>query len=92
MVSRRSVVFVDPISDEECALYVQGPNPSFFDGKSGVAHPRCNHLADVSADLDAFYCKACGRNGRISGGWAIDVLRSVRGEPDDEAHSEERQP
>lgn len=72
--------FTDPCSMATCTLIVEGPSPSFFDPerRSGVQHPGCGHLADVSADLDAFYCGICKWNGRISGAWAIDVLQSVR--------------
>ena len=72
--------FVDPISGELLQLVIALSEPSFFDGRSGVLHPGCNFLADVSADLDAFYCNHCGRGGRISGMWAVAAIQHVRDE------------
>ena len=52
--------FTDPVTGAACALFL---NPL------GVQHPRCGQLADVYLDLDAFYCPACGHNGRVDGAW-----------------------
>jgi hypothetical protein len=60
--------FVDPISGQELVLRL--------DGDPGVEHPGCHTRADVVADLDAFYCAACGRNGRIGGAWYLHLLEN----------------
>lgn len=65
--------FVDPISDRPVVLVI-GETNALFDGTTGVRHPGCDRLADVSPDLDAFFCSACHRNGRISGAWVVDLL------------------
>jgi hypothetical protein len=74
----REFHFDDPIACSGVTLVVNGPQPSFSDGTVGVLHDGCDWLADVTPDLDAFYCQACQRNGRISGAWAVDCVRSVR--------------
>lgn len=70
-------VFLDPISDRFAAL-VLPPGGRVYpvpgEPKIGVAHPNCDHLADVSVDLDCFYCPVCRWNGRISGAWVDDLL------------------
>lgn len=62
--------FTDPVSSKPCVLEVIPGCPP------GVRHPGCGALADVSAQLDAFYCPACAYNGRISGAWVVGLLRS----------------
>jgi hypothetical protein len=64
-------IFVDPISGRQCFLAT--------DPLLGVAHPNCPELADVTVELDAFYCRACGWNGRVSGAWVMDVVRERSG-------------
>ena len=64
--------FVDSISGESCSI-VHNPSLGWWNGGMGVEHPRCLQLADLSPDLDAFYCTACQWNGRVSGAWAIEI-------------------
>jgi hypothetical protein len=64
--------FTDPISGSTCVL-VNDPTAHWHEGGVGVMHPGCARLADVSPDLDAFYCTDCGWNGRVSGAWVCDV-------------------
>ena len=65
--------FRDPISGRDVTL-VFGPEPlAPYDGKHGVRHDGCDRLADVSPDLDAWYCTVCQASGRISGAWFMDV-------------------
>lgn len=59
--------FTDPISGHMVTLHVA---PTL-----GVKHGDCPQRADVSVELDAFYCSFCGWNGRISGAWVMDLLR-----------------
>lgn len=73
-----SHAFVDPISGREVFLSFTTDDPSWWDGTAGVAHGVCDRLADVSADLDAFYCPDCKWSGRISGVWAVDMIRQAR--------------
>lgn len=69
--------FRDGVSGREMTL-VLGPEPLRpYDGKHGVRHPDCDHLADVSPDLDAFYCSECKWNGRISGAWFMDMWEAA---------------
>lgn len=56
--------FVDTASGRECVLVLGAGMPV-------VEHPDCDQPADVSVDLDAFYCPACSWNGRISGAWVV---------------------
>lgn len=63
--------FMDGVRRDECILHVW-PAGTLFDGLK-VEHPGCACLADVSADLDAWYCPACSRSGRVSGAWAVDM-------------------
>lgn len=67
----RAVPFIDEVHGGECTLVVPA------DGRPGVAHPRCEALADVAIGLDAFFCPLCHRNGRISGAWAMDVIEAA---------------
>ncbi len=61
--------FTDPVSGRECTL-ITAPG-----SLSRVKHPGCPALADVSPELDAFYCRSCGWNGRVSGAWALDMAQ-----------------
>lgn len=69
-------LFRDPISGRECALRVGMDVDRLRPGLPGlgVRHGECPQLADVSPELDCFYCPACGWNGRVSGAWAMDLL------------------
>jgi hypothetical protein len=70
--------FTDPVSDEECALVIPPDGrvfPTTRQAKIGVAHPRCDELADLAIELDAFWCPACKWNGRVSGAWCADMIR-----------------
>lgn len=66
-VASQPMTFRDPITGLMCEL-VAVP-------EVGVKHPRCAKLADLCAELDAFYCPHCGMNGRISGAWAMQLAR-----------------
>lgn len=71
--------FTDPSSGRRATL-VLGPEPlAPYDGKHGVRHDQCATLADVSPDLDAWYCRACKVGGRISGAWFMDKWMSRDG-------------
>lgn len=66
-----SETFTDPICEATCTLHV-APWLDFWLAAK-VEHPGCTHLADVSADLDCFYCQTCRWNGRITGAWVFDL-------------------
>ena len=68
--------FKDGVRGDVCILHVEPTQPA-FDGIR-VQHPGCDALADVSADLDAWYCPKCSRSGRVSGAWAIDMYEEAR--------------
>lgn len=81
-MSAASHAFVDPISGDELQLVIGTAESRPYDGSHGVRHPGCERLADVSPELDAFLCSACGRSGRISGAWFMDLWTAVLdGEP-----------
>lgn len=63
--------FVDVISGTTYVVAVDQGVP-FFDSAK-VEHPGCEGRADVSADLDCFYCTVCRLSGRISGAWVFDL-------------------
>lgn len=72
--------FRDPIKQRVCQLVVPRDGSYFPTGdepKIGIAHPDCDHIADVSPNLDAFYCPACRWNGRVSGAWVVGVVKMV---------------
>jgi len=73
--------FTDLVELTECVLVVP-PGGKVCPGpgqpKTGVQHPGCLRIADLAVDMDAFYCPVCGRNGRISGAWAVDVIAAAR--------------
>lgn len=74
--------FTDPITHRQCLLVVPPGSLLFATGdepKVGVEHPDCEHLADISVELDAFYCQECRWNGRVSGAWVVDVIEGNRG-------------
>lgn len=58
--------FVDPISVQECTLIIE------TDKAPVVEHPDCFGDADVTVELDAFYCPTCRYNGRVSGAWVLE--------------------
>lgn len=62
--------FIDPVSGEACAVHMGKDDP-------GVEHPRCGYRAEVTPELDAFFCRYCGWNGRLSGAWFVDLLREA---------------
>lgn len=66
---RRIGTFTDPISGQVCI--VMFPTAG---GLPGIDHPNCATLADLSIELDAFYCPTCQMNGRISGAWCADLI------------------
>lgn len=72
--------FTDPVSGAPCELVIPPggrvyPRPGW--PKTGVAHPGCPAVADLCVELDAFWCPACRRNGRVSGAWCADVIRAA---------------
>lgn len=81
-MSAGTFAFDDPISGCSVVLHVDGTK-SAFDGLT-VEHAGsgpdglCPTRADVSADLDAFFCPTCRWNGRISGAWAFDLWEAAR--------------
>jgi len=73
--------FVDPISSQWCVLVIpEGGRlyPGDGDPKIGIRHPDCPEVADLSVELDAFYCPTCGWNGRVSGAWCVDLIEQSR--------------
>lgn len=64
--------FSDPANaDQECAVVFTVDNGTGT--IAGISHPHCDKLADVSLELDAFYCLACKYNGRVSVAWIHDM-------------------
>ena len=60
--------FTDPISGRECVVHLG-------DGDDvGIEHPDCEYRAEVTPELDCFFCRHCKHNGRISGAWFVDLL------------------
>lgn len=45
-----------------------------FGDAPGVEHPGCAYRAEVFPELDAFFCRGCRWNGRISGEWFMQLL------------------
>lgn len=83
-----TATFLDPISNRVCALVVPADGrvfPSEGESKIGVAHDDCEELADLSIELDCFYCRTCGWNGRISGAWAVEIIEAAKGGATDTA-------
>lgn len=64
--------FIDPVVHREVTLVVNSDITA-----SGVEHPDCDRLADVSPEMDAFYCTQCSWNGRISGAWFVDMFHKA---------------
>lgn len=69
-------VFRDPISRRLCVLRIGVGVDRLRPGLPGavVSHGTCPQPANVSPDLDNFYCSTCGWNGRVSGEWVMDLL------------------
>lgn len=65
--------FNDPISGTTMVLVLGDEKSRPYDGTHGVEHPGCPRLADVSPDLDAFFCPMCSMSGRISGAWFMEL-------------------
>jgi hypothetical protein len=63
--------FPEPISGEARILVVPPGGSLRGSPRIGVEHPGCQALADVSLELDAFYCSRCKATGRVSGAWAL---------------------
>lgn len=61
-----SYPFTDPVTGGKVTVH--------FGDTAGVEHPNCDYRAEVVPDLDAFFCRHCGRNGRISGVWFLELL------------------
>lgn len=76
------IAFTDLITRQSCELVVPQNGRVYAtkdEPKIGVAHPRCDALADLAVDLDAFYCPDCEWSGRVSGAWAIDMIENAIG-------------
>lgn len=72
--------FTDPVSGRSVVLVMtDDPESRPYDGSHGVRHDGCDRLADVSPELDAFYCRACRFSGRISGAWFMDLWMAASG-------------
>lgn len=73
--------FTDPITGAGCVLVIPAGGRIFRDSMGspqiGIEHPGCPDLADLSVELDAFYCPACRWNGRVSGAWAVDQIEEA---------------
>lgn len=74
--------FTDLVHWAECTLVIP-PGGVVYPGpgqpKIGVEHPgaageACIVLADLAIELDAFYCRLCQWNGRVSGAWCLDQI------------------
>ena len=74
--------FTDLVHGAECALVIP-PGGSVYprpgEPRAGVAHPGCPELADLAIELDAFYCRLCRWNGRVSGAWCLDLIDDAAG-------------
>lgn len=68
--------FTDLVSGRAVVLHVSADPTA-----SGVEHPDCDQLADVSPGLDAFYCSKCRWSGRISGAWFVDLVTAAAEPP-----------
>lgn len=69
--------FVDPMTGDTLVV-VFGAAPLVpYDGKHGVRHDGCERLADVSPDLDCWFCPECRRQGRVSGAWFMDLWQEM---------------
>ena len=64
--------FRDPLSGEIVKLRI-GVNQE----TTGVEHPDCAGLADVSPELDCAFCSDCHWQCRISGAWFMDLIAAA---------------
>lgn len=72
MVQEYNHEFTDLVSGKRCALFlVEGQYPV-------VRHPDCDKWADVTIELDAFYCVKCRMNGRVPGYWVAELVAIAR--------------
>jgi hypothetical protein len=74
--------FFDSVHGATCTLVVPAGGrvfPSDGEPKVGVEHAGCDEIADLSVELDSFYCRACQWNGRVSGAWAVDCIEAAKG-------------
>lgn len=72
--------FTDPVTGRECVLCIPAGGrvyPRAGQPKTGIRHPGCDQLADLCAELDAFWCRVCRWNGRVSGAWAMTMIKEV---------------
>lgn len=72
MPSNELWAFRELASGTHCFLAFE-PN-----GKPVIKHPKCQEMADVIAELDAFYCMKCRYSGRISGAWVREIADARR--------------
>lgn len=68
------LAFTDLVSGQECKLLFTLEDGA---GIASVRHPGCEEIADLSIELDAFYCRECKYNGRVSGAWCADVMKAA---------------
>lgn len=73
--------FIDLVSGLACVLIIPTNGhayPRNGEPKIGISHPECDQLADISVELDAFWCPKCRMNGRVSGHWVHDMVTQSR--------------
>ena len=78
---RITLPFTDDTTGEVCKLVIPQHGrvfPAAGQPKIGISHGGCGTLADLCAELDAFWCPDCHRNGRVSGAWAHDQIKAMR--------------
>ena len=70
--------FTEPITGETRTLVIPAGGRLFgaFGSKIGIEHPGCMVLADLSLELDAFYCMRCRTTGRVSGAWCSGLIEA----------------
>jgi hypothetical protein len=72
--------FTDDIGGGWCELVIPPGGkvyPQAGEAKIGIGHPRCDVVADLAIELDAFFCPECKRNGRVSGAWCAEVIEAA---------------
>lgn len=86
--------FTDLVSGRECTLVIP-PDGRVFpkpgEPKTGIRHPDCGQLADVSVGLDAFFCTKCQWNGRVPGVWCIEKIEAASTRPASRAEHSSRE-
>lgn len=73
--------FTDVVSGAECELVIAADgcvSRKPGEPKTGIRHPDCDQLADISVGLDAFYCTTCHHGGRVSGSWCLDMIEAAK--------------